>query len=270
MPVLYNLREYHRPDDLEEAARLLRRREIKTVALAGGVGVVGEGSPAVEAVVDLSALGLDFIEQQGSVLRLGAMVRLQTLVEKLGDLAGGLLADTARQVAGANVRNAATLGGLLASGDIHSPLSVALAALKARAQIHGQPDEPLWVDLASDVRIHGLEGQLITAVVIGQIDAIAGAGYEQVARTPADHPIVCAASVAYRSTETSTCIGGLLRDRLITAIGGTKIGQIVPQDMPESAYLSDFLGGAEYRRHVAPILAQRALNSALAKSSMQP
>jgi CO/xanthine dehydrogenase FAD-binding subunit len=264
MPVLYNLREYHRPEHLDEAVRLLRRESVRTVALAGGVSVVGEGSPEVEAVVDLSTLGLDFIEQTSGTLCLGAMVCLQTLVDKLGDIAGGLLAETTRQTAGLNIRNAATLGGLLAGGDIHAPFSVALAALGARVQIHGRPDEPMWADLAADVNTGCLAGQIITAITIGRLDEIAGTGYKQVARTPADRPIVSAASVAYRSTETSTCVGGLLRDRLIMVTGGAAIGQSVPENTPESAYLSDFLGSAEYRRHVAPVLAKRALDAALA------
>ena len=279
MPVLYNLREYHRPNDLDEAIRLVQRKEIKTIALAGGIGVVGEGGPDIEAVVDLSNLGLDFIEYENNTLLLGAMVRIEALVEELGYVASGLLAETARRVAGANVRNVATLGGLLASGNIHSPLSVALAAMKARVKLYGQAGEmSFWTDLASDVCLRGLDGQLITAVTIRMPDGVIGAGYQQVARTPADQPIVCAASVAYHTAdgtiETSTGIGGLLCNRLISIthtfedndhslVDETLFGQITPDRTSETAYLSDFLGSAEYRRHIAPILAQRALNIAL-------
>lgn len=279
MPALYNLREYHRPNDLEEAARLLQRKGIKTVVLAGGVGVIGEGTSEIEAVVDLSNLGLDFIEREDDTLLLGAMVRLQTLVESLGEIASGLLAETAQRQAASNIRNAATLGGTLASGDIHSPLSVALAAMKARVKMYGQPGEMLfWTDLASEVRTSGLKGRLITAITLKIPDGKTGAAYEQVARTPADHPIVCVASVAYSSSaqiiETNTAIGGLLNSRLITisqaitdgdvaTAAEALLGKITPDRTPETAYVSDFLGSAEYRRSVAPVLTRRALTSAL-------
>ncbi|MBN1427807.1 MAG: FAD binding domain-containing protein [Anaerolineae bacterium] len=281
MPVLYNLREYHRPDDLDEAVRLLQRKEIRTIPLAGGIGVVGEGSSEIEAVVDLSALSLDFIEYENNTLFLGAMVRIEALVEELGYLADDLLAETARHVAGLNVRNVATLGGLLASGNIHSPLSVALAAMKARVKLYGQAGEMLfWSDLAGEVCLNGLRGRLITTITIKLPDGLIGAGYRQVARTPADQPIVCAASIAYHTAEgmieTSTCIGGLLGNRLIViehtfdhdnlaAAAETPFGPIVPERTAEALYLSDFLGSAEYRRHIAPILAQRARNLALSK-----
>jgi CO/xanthine dehydrogenase FAD-binding subunit len=281
MPALYNLREYHRPSDLDEAIHLLQRKKIKTVALAGGVSTIGESPPDIEAVVDLSNLGLDFIEQEDNTLLLGAMVRIQTLVERLGDIAGGLLAETAERMAGANIRNAATLGGSLAGGDIHAPLSVALAAMKARVKIYGQAGEmPLWADLASEVRTRGLRGRLITTITLKLPNGTVGAAYEQVARTPADHPIVCAACFAYttgnESIEANTTIGGLLSNRLITITQTvahsnlthateTLAGQVIPDRTPETAYLADFLGSAAYRRSIAPVLAQRALTSALGK-----
>lgn len=286
MPALYNLREYHRPTDLDEAIRLLQRKGIRTVALAGGVGVIGEGAREIEAVVDLGDLGLDFIDYANNILLLGAMVRIQALVKELGYVASGLLAETARRVASLNVRNAATLGGLLASGNIHSPLSVALAAMKARVKLYGKPGEmPFWSDMASEVCLKGLKGQLITAVTIRLPDGVIGSGYQQVARTPADQPIVCAASVAYHASndtiETSTSIGGLLNNRLISvnhtigsgdlsAAAEGMIGPIIPERTSETLYLSNPLGSAEYRRQIAPILAQRARSMALSHIRAAP
>lgn len=284
MPVLYNLREYHRPGDLDEAIRLLQRKEIRTIALAGGVSVVGSGEPDIEAVVDLDALGLDFIEHENGSLLLGSMVRLQTIVDELEDVADGLLTEASRRVAGLHIRNAATLGGLLASGSIHSPLSVALAALRARVKIYAQAGEmPLWSDLAGEICLKGLNGQLITAVTIKLPNGVIGAGYQQVGRTQADQPIVCAASVAHHTSsgeiETCTSIGGLLCNKLISvehivdehnirAATEAVLSQIVPERASETAYLSDYLGSAEYRRHIAPVLAQRALNATLSKMSI--
>src|SRR5690606_41271983 len=87
--MLYNLREYHRPRDLDEALRLLQRPEIRTVPLAGGTDLVGQRNPDVEAVVDLSELGLDTTHTEDGVPRLGAMARLATIVQQLGDAVGG-------------------------------------------------------------------------------------------------------------------------------------------------------------------------------------
>jgi len=271
--MLYRLREYHRPTDLEEALRLLQRTDIRTVPLAGGTELIGRGGAEIEAVVDLGALGLDFIEREGNALRLGAMVRLQAIVERLEEVADGLLAGAARRMAGWNIRNMATLGGSLVGSGLHTPLSVALAALGARLAITGQ-DELLPWPVGEIPR-----GQLITAVVIDLPEGAVGTGYEQVGRTPADHPIVCAAAVASRSIQgevhTRTAVGGLLVRSLSIvdqAIGGdvpaaveAVAAQIAPPSLPEMACLSDYRGSAEYRRAVAPVVARRALTTAIEK-----
>jgi CO/xanthine dehydrogenase FAD-binding subunit len=274
---LYNLREYHRPTDLDEAKRLLHRKGIRTVPLAGGSSVIGEATPDLEAVVDLDGLKLDFIEYENGALYLGAMLRLQTIVEKLADISDVLLADAARRTAGWHIRNMATVGGVLAGGDIHSPLSIALAALKARVKIYEQAGEmPLWADLSKEIRRQGLKGKLITAISLNLPEGRMGASYQQVARTPADRPIVSAASVVYESgdaVQATTAVGGLLNDILVlsqkldrnyVATASAELAAEVRKTRtPEASYQSDFLGSAEYRRDVAPRLAQRALLAAL-------
>lgn len=271
--MLYNLHEYHRPNDVEEAHRLLQREDVNTAALAGGSKLVGQGGPEIEAVVDLSGLALDYMELKGDTLHLGAMVRLQTIVDEGTELAGGLLADTAHRMAGWHVRNAATVGGMLASGDIHAPLSIALAALGARVELYGQPGElPLWADLAGQAWGKGLQKQLLTEVSVESHQPL-GTGYEQVARTPADLPILCAAAAAYPAgegqIETCTAVGGLLRGSILVDRSVLKLDQDAAaaditghlhEDLPT---LDDYLGSAEYRRSIAPVIARRALAQAL-------
>ncbi len=275
--MLYNLREYHRPADIDEAIQLLHRSHVRTVALAGGTQLVGESRPEVEAVVDLGGLGLDFVEREGNTLRLGAMLRLQTIVDDLGDVADGLLSDTAYRMAGWHVRNAATLGGMLAGGDIHSPLSVALTALQAQVRLHGVKKALHWAELAQEVARQGLKEKLITSVMITLPGGEVGAAYEQVGRTPADHPIVCAAAMVCRSgggqVDMHLAVGGLLRDViLIEQVRGASdsaagvdqiVASIIDAAPPDADYLDDFLGSADYRRHLAPVLARRALLTAL-------
>src|SRR5687767_6840635 len=166
--MLYNLREYHRPTEISEALRLLQRTDMHTIPIAGGVSVVGEGTPEVEAVVDLSELGLDTIKRDGQLLRLGATVRLQMIVDELKDVANGVLADSARRMAGWNLRHAATIGGVLAGGDVHSPLSVMLAAFDAHIRVLGADGESMitWEDLSESLSQNPLRGKLITEITL--------------------------------------------------------------------------------------------------------
>ncbi len=277
--MLYNVREYHRPTDIDEAIRLLKRPNIHTVPLAGGVTLVGEGRPEVEAVVDLDALGLDFIEEQGSMLRLGAMVRLQAIVDHLRNKAGGVLADAAHRMAGYHVRNAATLGGVLASGGVHSPLAVVLAVLGAHLTIYDGAAEQTapWLEIALQNAAPRFQGSLLTAVTL-DLPAAMGAAYEQVARTPADHPIVCAAAMVQPTgggnIEAVVVVGGLLKTLRVVHTAALETvesvaEQVTPADASQADYQSDYLGSAEYRRGVAPVLARRALHSALAQAGLR-
>ncbi|HQA68106.1 MAG TPA: FAD binding domain-containing protein [Aggregatilineales bacterium] len=268
--MLYNLREYHRPRDLDEALRLLQRPEIRTVPLAGGTDLVGQRNPDVEAVVDLSELGLDTIHTEDGVLRLGAMVRLQTIVEQLGDAFGGLLAEAAHRMAGWNIRNVATIGGTLAAGKVDSPLGVALAALGAEMAVTGQDELIPWPGVPAG----GLQGRLITAVELRLAEGKVGTAYEQVARTPVDQPIVSAAAVV-REVEGGTlsirvAVGGLLASGLKLLDFDIQWPDLsgldaLTADINPADVKSDYLGRPDYRLAIAPVVARRALSAALAR-----
>jgi CO/xanthine dehydrogenase FAD-binding subunit len=274
--MLYNVREYHRPTDLDEVIHLLRRTEMRTVPLAGGTTLVGTPNPAVDAVVDLDGLGLDSVSREGGALRLGAMVRLQTIVDEFAEESGGLLAEAARRETPWNLRNAATVGGLLASGEANSPLVVALGTLAARVTLYGAEADTVELPaLLARARTGGLPGTIIAGVSIDLHDSL-GWGYEQVGRTPADSPIVCAASVVYPADEESltarTAVGGLLRG-LALAEGtfdadGRESAHEALRDQLTAAHANgpayaDFRGSAEYRLDVALTLARRTLDVAL-------
>src|SRR5512147_2265316 len=99
MPTLRDLTEYHKPTDLDEAVKLLRRRKIRTVPLGGGGDLVSTAPLNIQAVVDLGELGLSYIKPisfppddnpaddglspagGGGALEIGATTTLQTLVD---------------------------------------------------------------------------------------------------------------------------------------------------------------------------------------------
>ena len=87
----------------------------------------------MDGVVDLSGLGLTNIQRDGSSLSVGSMTTLTDLIEHplCAALAGGILPDTARFEGPLNLRNAATVGGLVALAEPDSELYAALLALNA-------------------------------------------------------------------------------------------------------------------------------------------
>jgi CO/xanthine dehydrogenase FAD-binding subunit len=277
MSHLYRLKEYHRPSDLDEALHLLRRKNTYTVILAGGVTLMGEGLSTIESMVDLSGLGLDSIKRERNTIHLGALVTLQQIVENLQDVASGVLAVAARQTAGLHTRNIGTIGGLLASADLHAPLSIVMAALGSRVKMYEQSGEiPLWQTVCAQARRNSLRKHLITSISFTVPDHPYGMAYTQVGRTPADRPIVGVAGLVSRQSadeaEISVAIGGLTQD--LVAVSGTFnrtqlanlaecVHTLLPSKYSDTLLISDHLGSSDYRRSMSSILTERAIASAL-------
>jgi putative selenate reductase FAD-binding subunit len=71
---------YHRPQNLDEALKLISRSSPETVPLGGGTILSQHRGDSIE-VVDLQALGLNHIAKRGKHLDVGAAVSLQALLE---------------------------------------------------------------------------------------------------------------------------------------------------------------------------------------------
>ncbi len=241
MPIL---EEYLRPATVDEAARLLAERSGRAVLLAGGTEIVGalalRRQPAIDTLIDVSRLGLGDIAVDGEMLRIGATATLTDLIahEGAAAAAGGLLVRAAKGEGPVNVRNAATVGGVVATGATDSELYAALLALGAAVLQSGAP-EPVLLEALEQVQ------GLITALLVPLGER--RGGLARTARTPADRPIV--AAVAVTGAEGSRVALCGVAERPI--LDGT----------PHTPY-ADFKGSADYRAALAAVLRARALAEA--------
>jgi len=186
----YRPENYYRPTNLEETLNLLAQPDV--YPLAGGTQLLaGDDKTAVTGVVDLQDLGLNQIQVKNDILHIGATATLTTVHDFLGtELAAADLTPFLQQAikkAGANTyRNAATLGGIIASRLPDSELLAALLVLDAQLSLR-TPDTAvisLTDYLSADEAPHGLITDILFTIAPG-----AGSS-ERVARTPADTPIV--------------------------------------------------------------------------------
>jgi len=255
MPTLRELTEYHTPTTLDEALKLLRRRKIRTVPIGGGGSLVADAPPDVQAVVDLSKLGLSFVEAGEDGLSLGATTTLQRLLDDqhINAYAGGMLLKALRDTAGRNVRESATLAGSIVAARSNSPLVTALLALDAQITTHARREQtaPLaeWLPASST---------LITRLHLPALPAAARAAYEKVARTPADLPIVCVAAVQIGSV-VRLALGGVAERPIVMRLTDVTADQAA-QHVRQAIYPpSDYFASAAYRREMAGVLVKRAL-----------
>ena len=251
--------EYHRPQTLEEALELLRRKNPPTFPLGGGT-VLTQPSDQSFAVVDLQALGLDKLRKGGNKLEIGASVTLSLLLES--PHVPPALAATLRLEAPLNLRNMGTAAGTLVTCDGRSPFATAMVALDARLTVDdgrltddGPRSSVIGLGDFLPLRAGYLRGKLITKIVIPLNVKLA---FETVARTPADRPIVCATLAQWPSGRTRLALGGWGKMPIL-AMDGNEPSGVEEAARNAFAEAGDEWASAEYRSEIAVVLAKRCL-----------
>lgn len=259
---------YHRPNSLDEALALLARPG--SAPLAGGTKLLASeaGLPGT-AVIDLQALGLSqaqLVSAGGTqTLAFGATLTLAKLshflAAELPENTVAALLQTAIHQAGPNTyRNAATLGGTIASRLPDSELLAALLVLEATVTLHS-PSSQNSISLADYLADAERPSGLITTVTV---PVLAGSGASaRVARTPADYPIVSITGWHLADGSVRLAATGLAERpfRLSSA------EQTAQADAAEAAVAAsaanihpgDFRGDASYRAEMAAVLTRRTL-----------
>ena len=244
--------EYVRPTTIAEALIALRGG----TALAGGTSVTRRAREAAR-LVDLQALGIDQLHVESGYVRMGAMIRLQQLVEASLPAA---LRDACRREAGLNIRSMATLGGTLLGCSGRSPLATVLIGL--HAQVRMEPGPQQWALDELLARRGSLpDGLLITSAVFQVPLAV---GQSTVARSPADRPIVqvVVARLAGRSPSFGVALGGF--GSRPVAVPEAELA-LAAGDVPSAAEAArtacanaqDAWASAEYRGEVAATFVRR-------------
>lgn len=243
--------EYHRAKSLEEAVDLIARKKPPTRALGGGT-VLNRPSPEAFAVVDLQDLGLDKLHKRGHTLEAGATTTLQTLLERR-ELPSAL-ARAIQLEANHNLRQTATLGGMVAGADGRSTLLTALLALDAKVTLLPGPEDMQLGELLP-LRTERVRHRLISRLLIPLGPQF---GFDTVARSPSDRPIVTIALARWPSGRTRLAVGGWGATPVLAMDGG-EAGEIELAARAACAGSTDPWGSEEYRAEAAASLARRCL-----------
>jgi CO/xanthine dehydrogenase FAD-binding subunit len=280
---------YARPSTLGDAIALLAETPGEGKLLAGGQSLVPMLNmrlvrPAV--LVDVNRLpeltGITPTPAGG--LRIGALTRHAELAASPAVIERApLLAEAARHVGHAAIRNQGTLGGSVAHADPAAELPAALVALDARVLVTGPrgarevPADAFFRALLSTA----LEAdEILTAV---EFPAPApGWGFVEIARRPGDFALAGVAAMlrvapgAPARVETARLVGFGVGDRPLRLFGAERLLTGVALDAesatragaaagPDCDPPSDVHGAADYRRHLATVLTERALLQAGAR-----
>jgi carbon-monoxide dehydrogenase medium subunit len=258
--------EYARPSTIDEAVRLLGAND-GARALAGGqtlTNVMKARAAVPDVLVDLNGLGelRSIGRAPDGGLELGAMATY-TEIARSSEVADArpILAEVALQIADVQVRNRGTIGGNVCSNDPTNHLPPLLVALGATMTIRG-PDGERTV--SADEFFVGVymtavaQGELLTKVTLPP--ARGRDAFEAVTIGRDGTCIVsAAASVDGEARVAIGCVAAV--PVLVTAapeeeaVRSAVTGAVT--DPP-----SDVHASAEYRRHLAGVLAARAVRKA--------
>ncbi|MGD8456415.1 MAG: FAD binding domain-containing protein [Anaerolineales bacterium] len=244
--------EYHRPDTIDDALKLLKRKEPVTVPLGGGT-VLNAPSDDQYAVVDLQNLALSGVKKKGSNLIVGGTTTLQDLLQ-FPDLAE-VLVKAIHHEATYNLRQVSTIAGTIVTASGRSPFATTLLALDPQLTwLPGEKSQPLGEFIP--LRSEPWSGLLISQISIPLQPKLA---YEYVARSPADLPIVAVAVARWASGRTRIVLGGYGDSPMMVMDGAEDDGALA---VVENAYLhaGDHWASAEYRADVVKTLTKRCLD----------
>ena len=154
--------EFIKAKSLEEAYRLVKASP-KNKIVGGGLWLK-KGNAACDALIDLSLLGLDKIEDEGEWVKVGAMVSQRELEKSplIKEIAGGVISKATSEIMGPAFRNLATVGGSIYGKYGFSDLITALLLVKTRLVFYPENELTLEEYLAKS----GIYDGILTHIYI--------------------------------------------------------------------------------------------------------
>jgi CO/xanthine dehydrogenase FAD-binding subunit len=284
--------EYYAPSSLDEALALLRDWAPDAKLIAGGQSLVPMMNfrlvhPA--RLIDLNGIPtLNYIRVEQGELRIGAMTR-HSEIEKSPLVRQGwpLFTEALRHVAHVQIRNRGTIGGSLSHADPAAELPAIVTTLDAKLVVRSSTGTRI---LGADAFFTGalttlLEPEeLLVEVRVPSLPPGTGYAFDELSRRRGDFALVGAAAVlnvdakgllsAARLTFIGVGDGPIRSARAETLLIGQKpdadafaaAAKAAAADlMPES----DLHASADYRRHVAEVMARRVLQQAAKRIGMK-
>ncbi len=281
--------ELHRPTTLDQAGALLQQYGLDARLLAGGTDLLVDlktGRVVADHVVSLHKIdGLRGLSMDGGTLRIGALTTINQLnASPLLDGAFSALRDATTRMAAHQIRNAATVGGNIASAVPCADLPPLLITMKAEVLLWsagGERSVPLEAFFLGPRQTVMKEGEVLIAVQVPEPPEGFGSAYSRLALRNGNG--IAVAAVAAGLTVKDGIIG---EARIVLGavapipLYAEEAGKLLAGRAPDTAAfaeaavaaekaaepISDVRGSKGYRRDVVGVLTRRALEGALERA----
>jgi carbon-monoxide dehydrogenase medium subunit len=258
--------EYARPASIEDAVRLLGQHD-GARALAGGqtvINVMKARAASPDVLVDLNSLGdLKAIELGADgTLELGAMATYSDVMASAEARARPILGEVCSQIADVQVRNRGTIGGNVCSNDPTNhlpPLIVAVGASMTILGAGGERTVPAGEFFLGVYMTAAGPGELLTKVSVppGKKDGFASI------TIGAEGTCIVNAAASLEDGSPRVALGCV--DAVPVVVHPESADADAVRAAVEAAALeppSDVHASADYRRHLAAVVAARAVAQA--------
>jgi carbon-monoxide dehydrogenase medium subunit len=279
--------DYERATSVDGALASLQKFGSGARVIAGGHSLLPMmklrlAQPAY--LIDINDLAeLSYIREDAGEIAIGALTRHVDLLEsELLAEHFPVFGDAEKVIADPVVRNRGTIGGSLCQADAAEDLSAVCSAVKAKVVIRG----------ADGTRTVGMEdfhvGPYTTAVGAGEILTEirlplrpgGGSAHEKLERRAGDWAIAAASAAVWMSNGTIDDAGIALAAVGMTTIDLGRVGELLRGKAPsdelfqqagaiaseDCSPMPDGRGPVDYKRHLAGVLATRALTRAAARA----
>lgn len=281
---------YHAPTSVAEAVDLLTEHGEDAKLLAGGHSLIPLmklrlAEPGV--LIDLGKIAdMAYIREDGGGLAIGAMTTYAAL--ETSDAVrrrAPVLADAARQVADAQVRNMGTIGGSLAHADPAGDLPAVAIALNAELITSSQGGHrsigaaDFFVDLLTTALA---PAEILNEIRIPALAPHSGSAYAKFGNKASHYAIVGVAAVvtlaadgscaaasigvtgagpnAVRAGDAEAALAGSALDDAAISAAASAAGNGIE-------FNEDVHASAEYRAHLTAVYAERAIRAAIANAA---
>lgn len=260
---MLTIQNFRKVESLDEAYELNQK---KTNRIIGGMMWMRMGDNRINTAIDLSGLGLDKIEENDDEFKIGCMTTLRQLEMHVGfnEYTNGCVKKALRHIVGVQFRNLATVGGSIYGRYGFSDVLTLFIGLDSYAELYKGGLVPL-----SEYASRSFDRDILVNIIIKKKPV--NMFYEAVRITETDLPVLTCCGVRYKDSDMcNVCIGArpgravIVEDKdniLADGINEASIEAFKSYVMANVPTESNMRGSAEYRSHLAGVLAGRALES---------
>lgn len=257
---MFTIDKYVVAESLEQAYELNKNRRN---VIIGGMLWLKMGRKKIGTAIDLSALGLNSIEEDDDSFKIGCMCTLRDIEvhENLDNYFNGLLKKSVESIVGVQMRNLATIGGSIYSRFGFSDILTALLALDTYVELYkgGIVALEKYIDMS-------LDNDILVRIIIKKDNRKTSYSSHRLSFT--DFPVLTCAVSNYE-TKWFVVLGArpmkadLSQFELSENPDSKEIDAAVAKVVEETLFGTNIRGSREYRQILAGVLAVRNIKEIL-------